>query len=146
MDFKRSSRRALNLLRKLDPDGTSEKLSERHISADDIAKQIKQRSIRNTNEIFEKGVRREYQDILRVCPERDEVLSAPIMEDEICTALKNMKTGKAAGVDGVYPDMLRNLGAGDLWCFLKYSVKENVPKNGKALLSWLSSNQENRQT
>ena len=150
MDFKRSSCRAWNLLRKLDPEGATEKLYERHISADDIAKQIKQRSMRNTNETFEKGVRREYQDILNVCSERNEVLSAPIREDEICTALKNMKTGKATGVDGVYLDMLRNLGARALrWMSLVFSKilsKVNFPDNEKGLLYRLSSNQENSQT
>ena len=91
--------------------------------------------MRNTHEMFKKGVRREYQDILRVCPERDEVLSAPIMEDEIYTALKNMKTGKAAGVDGVYRDMLRNLGAGALrWMsqvFSKILSKGKCPREWK---------------
>ena len=114
------------------------KLSERHTSADDIAKQIKQRSMNNTNETFEKGVRREYQDILRVCPERNEVLSAPIMEDEICTALKNMKTCKAAIVDGVYPDMLRNLGARALrWMSLVFSEilsKGKCPRERKRVI------------
>ena len=93
--------------------------------------------MRNTNGIFEKGVRREYQYILRVCPERDEVLSAPIMEDEICTALKNMKTGKAAGVDGVYPDMLRNLGTGALrWMSLVFS---EILSKGKCPREWKSA-------
>ena len=44
------------------------------------------------------------------CPEEPDELSCPISPEEMERALGAVKGGKAAGVDGIYPEMLKHLG------------------------------------
>ena len=134
MDFRRSGRHAWQLLKKLDPDKTEPKKTKAQISADEVAKQIKQRSIRQPVHEFERQARREYQRLFNECPDRDDTISAPISKHEIYAALQTVKAGKASGADGIYPDMLKRLGKHSIeWLSRTFS---DVLETGKCPRDW----------
>ena len=108
-DFCHSSRKAWNLLKKLDPDKRPKTTKEAPINVEDIAKQIKQRSNHKPIHKFEKEIRHEYQRLYKESLS-DSFSSIPINKHEVDTAIKQMKAGKAAGIDGIFPDMIKNLG------------------------------------
>ena len=109
LDFKHSSRQAWKLIKKLDPDRTNPAPTIPAVGAEEIATEIKNRSKRVPDHSFERRVRREYQQNFNSSPPTSE-LSKAVTSAEIVSATKQIKNGKAAGVDGVYPDMLTHLG------------------------------------
>lgn len=108
LDFKRSSRHAWRLLKRLDGDGKPAK-TKPPLSADEIARDIKQRGTHSPDHKFESLIKKQYQRLYKSHPEESE-LSAEVSSGEILTALRMVSSGKAAGLDGVYPDMIKHLG------------------------------------
>ena len=109
LDFKHSSRQAWKLIKKLDPDRTKPAGTIPAVGAEEIATEIKNRSKRTPDHTFKRRVRREYQQNFSSSPPTTE-MSRAVTSSEIVSAVKQIKNGKAAGVDGVYPDMLTHLG------------------------------------
>lgn len=107
-DFTHSSRKAWSLLRKL---GSSTPLIETktQVKPDEIAIRIVETSKapndkKNKNKIIDK-----LNKLKKETPE-DSELSQPITIDEISSALLQIKNGKAAGFDEIYPDFLTHSG------------------------------------
>ena len=109
MDMSRSSRHAWQTMKKIDPE-KSQPTSAPQIGADEVAKEIKQRGQHTPDHSFEKKMRKEYQNIFRSLPKTDSVITSPISEEDMSEAIKNIKNGNAAGIDGIYPDMITHLG------------------------------------
>lgn len=109
IDFRHSSRKAWNLLKRLDPDKRPHTTQVAQINVEDIAKQMKKRGIHTPDHKFEKATRFEYQRLYKSCP-NESFSSMPVRNIEVETAIKQMKAGKAAGIDGIYPDMVKHLG------------------------------------
>ena len=104
-----SSRHAWTTLKKLDPDKTQNHTSP-PIEADTVAKEIKKRGHHTPNHSFEKETRKEFNNFFRTLPKADPILNLPITAAETHEAIKKIKNGKAAGIDGIYPDMITHLG------------------------------------
>ena len=109
LDLKHSSRHAWNLFKKLDPVKNSKSTHSTPIDVEMIAKEIKQRSTHKSDHKFEKEIRKEYQRSYQSKPS-DSFSSIPVSKEEVEVAIKYMKAGKAAGIDGIYPDMIKKLG------------------------------------
>ena len=109
INFQHSSRQAWNVLKKLNPDKPSNSPKASQVPVDAIAREIKQRSKHAPNYTFEKTIRKEYQRLYQSHAE-DGFSSIPVRQQEVELAIKQMKAGKAAGVDGIYPDMIKHLG------------------------------------
>lgn len=109
LDLTHSSRHAWNTIKKLSPDPNNTKTAPL-IEADNIAKEIKQRGQHTPNYRFEKEIRKEYQKTLKSHPEQGLLLSIPVTFNEMEDAIEKVKNGKAAGIDGIYPDMITHLG------------------------------------
>ena len=106
----RSSRHAWQTIKKLDPDISSTSKSASPIGADLVAKEIKSRGQHTPDHTFEKSIRKEYRNILKTTPAEDPTLTAPITPTEMKSAINSVKNGKAAGIDGIFPDMITHLG------------------------------------
>jgi hypothetical protein len=111
LDFTRSSRHAWRLLSKLDLENTPACRTVTPISTDAISEQFIQRSARQPDHAFETSVRKEYQRLYNSYPEDDNRLTSAITEGEMQSALQTVKMGKAAGTDGIFPEMIKQLGA-----------------------------------
>ena len=110
LDMARSSRHAWQTIKKLDPDASSSSKSASPIEADQVAQEIKARGQHTPDYDFEKSIRKEYQTILKNTPAEDPTLTAPITPTEMKSAIMSVKNGKAAGIDGIFPDMITHLG------------------------------------
>ena len=75
-----------------------------------MAKEIKHRGQHTPDHTFERKIRKEYQNTLKSLPKENPILGSPIREDEMDDAIKSIRNGKAAGIDGIYPDMITHLG------------------------------------
>nr|CAB3266991.1 reverse transcriptase [Phallusia mammillata] len=133
LDFKHSSRKAWALLHKLDLNSTSKPKTAAPISANQIAKEIKQRGHHKPNHTFEKSVRKEYQQLYRTYTE-DSNLSSHILMSELKESLKQTKASKAAGIDGIYPEMLKHLGNNSLQ-WLRTALTDII-QTGKLPKDW----------
>ena len=109
LDLTRSSRHAWQTIKKLDPDKTTPK-SASPIEADKVAQEIKTRGQHIPDQTFEKSIRRELKQTLQTTPAENPILTAPISTKEMEDAISNIQNGKAAGVDGIFPDMITHLG------------------------------------
>ena len=74
-----------------------------------IAHEIKQWSAHQPDHIFEKDIRNDCKRSLKSKPDEG-FTSIPVSTNEVKAAIKQMKAGKAAGIDGIYPDMIKHLG------------------------------------
>ena len=53
---------------------------------------------------------KEYKNIFNKLPKAHPIINFPYTQDEIIhSAIKSIKNGKAAGKDGIYPDMITHL-------------------------------------
>jgi len=128
LDFRHSSRKAWNLLKKLDPDKKAQPKTKPTITVDEIAAEIKNRSKRNPNHIFEKRIRRELRENLNRSPITSP-LSSNVSDNETKLAIKHVKNG-----NGIYPDMLTHLGPGAVtWLSNAFS---DIIKKGKLPTNW----------
>ena len=109
MDMTRSSRHAWQTIKKIDPDKYQPR-SAPPIGADEVAKEIKQRGQHIPDHSFEKKMRKEYQKTFNSLPKTDSQITSPISAEDMSEAIKSIKNGKAAGIDGIYPDMITHLG------------------------------------
>ena len=104
----RSSRHAWRMLKRMD--GTSElRPPSSAINPDEIARNFKERGTHIPQHAFEVQIRKEYQELFNSYPEHSE-LSSEILPHEVLASINTIKQGKAAGIDGVYPDMIKHLG------------------------------------
>lgn len=111
MDVRRSNRHAWNIIKKLDPDKSRKNQKTALISADDISRQIKERGKHRPDHKFERDTRHEFQQISKNCPVSDPTLAAPISSGGMRAAMSTIKLGKAADVDGIYLEKIKNLGS-----------------------------------
>ena len=107
MNFTRSSRQAWRLLKRLEGEGRQHQGTS--IDPDRIAKNIIQRGSHVTKYQFETNLRKKYQELFKTSLKKSD-LSSPVTVEEITMAIKAIKTGKAAWIDGVYPEMITHLG------------------------------------
>ncbi|XP_039283045.1 uncharacterized protein LOC120351099 [Nilaparvata lugens] len=107
MDFTHSSRKSWNLLRRLG----AAKVSTTHatVSPDVIADTICEVSDINVPHRDLLHMKRHLRRELRRCTERSGFVS-PVNYSEVLAAIKNIKLGRAAGVDGILPEFIRHLG------------------------------------
>ncbi|XP_060534517.1 uncharacterized protein LOC132706936 [Cylas formicarius] len=89
LDFKKSSRKAWSLLRKLGDDGPTSR-----------GKSIKQ---------FTTNIKKQLKHLKLTSPE-ESTFSCPFTIEEVNTAIKDTKSGKAPGLDGVHPEFLIHCG------------------------------------
>ena len=109
LDFRYSSRQACNLIKKMKPDKTTHTNTIPPIRADEIASEIQGRSKRQPNYAFEWAIRHEEHKYYTPWPESSE-LSDAIGEPKMTATIKYIRNGNAAGVVGVYSDMMTHLG------------------------------------
>ena len=84
-----------------------------------------------------KHIQKQQRAALSDCPETSN-LSQSFTTDEIINALKATKAGKAAGPDGIFPDMLKNIGpAAVRWLQAFY---DDVMTTAKIPKIWRSAN------
>ena len=99
-----------------------------------MAKEIKLRGQHTPDYKFEKEVRKEYQNLFRTLPKTDPVLNLTVNGNEVQGALKSMKNGKAAGMDGIFPDMITHLGPmATLWIA---ELMTNIKNSGEFPQEW----------
>ena len=131
MDFTRSSRQAWRLLKRLDGGGRQHQGTS--IDPDRIAKNIIQRGSHVTKYQFETNSRKKCQELFNSSPKNSD-LSSPITVEEITVAIKTIKAGKAARIDGVYPEMITHLGpCARQWLAVAMS---DAAVNGKYCYLW----------
>ena len=82
-------------------------------------------------------IQKQQREALSDCPETSN-LSQAFTTDEIINALKATKAGKAAGPEGIFPDMLKNIGpAAVRWLQAFY---DDVMTTAKIQKIWRSAN------
>jgi Reverse transcriptase (RNA-dependent DNA polymerase)/Endonuclease-reverse transcriptase len=108
-NFIHSSRKAWTLMRKLGTDLSSSPPSRPTINANQIATRLLKVSKVPMDRDFVRSTKRDLRQMRRGLPV-DPSLSADFTEDELTLALQNVKSGKAAGFDGVYPEFIKNSG------------------------------------
>ena len=83
------------------------------------------------------NIQNQQREALSDCPETSN-LSQAFTTDEIINALNATKAGKAAGPDGIFPDMLKNIGpAAVRWLQAFY---DDVMTTAKIPKIWRSAN------
>lgn len=108
LSFQTSSREAWSLLQKLG--GGKRKARENNlITANKIAAHILSTSRAPRDKGFTRQIKRKLRALKTNCAERTEH-TRPFSISEITTALKDVKTGKAPGSDGVHPEFLLHCG------------------------------------
>ena len=109
LDFTSSSRHAWKTIKKLDP-GNQTVSTAPPIDADMVAKEIKARGQHVPDHKFERSIQKQRREITSTLPKENPILFAQVTHEEMHKAIKSMKNGKAAGVDGIFPDMISHLG------------------------------------
>lgn len=107
-DFKHSSRKAWNLLKKL---GASQPVTQNQspVTADNVATRIVDLSRAPQDRQHTKIIKRELKALKQSSSELPE-LSGEFSVDEVCAAALSLKVGKAPGFDGVHNEFLINCG------------------------------------
>ena len=108
LDFTHSSRRAWILLRKLGG-ATHSKHQQPKVTANEVEHRLILNGSVKKHRKQAKHILKQQREALSDCPETSN-LSQVFTTDEIINELKATKAGKAAGPDGIYPDMLKNIG------------------------------------
>lgn len=108
LDFRRSSRRAWSLLKKL---GSSNPPARKtpEVSADQIAARVVKLSKAPGNK-QQKTVVKKRLKTQRQATAAHPIYSRPFTVDDVNTALEDTKSGKAPGFDGIHPEFLKNCG------------------------------------
>lgn len=107
-DFKRSSRKAWSLLRKLGSNNTpTREIPE--VTADEIAARIVTLSRAPSTKKHTKSIKKQLKTLRRSTGAHPEY-SRPFTVTEINRALDDTKSGKAPGFDGIHPEFLKNCG------------------------------------
>ena len=108
LDFTHSSRLAWRLLRKLGG-ATHSKRQQPKVTANEVAHQLLLNGSVKKDRKQAKHIQKQQRDALSDCPETSN-LSQAFATYEISNALKVTKAGKAAGPDGIFTEMLKNIG------------------------------------
>lgn len=108
LDFKKSSREAWSLLRKLG-DGKSTSRSTPKIHPNKIAAHIVTTSRGKREREFTKDIKKELRNLKANSPDESEY-SQPFSTEEVSAAIKDIKTGKAPGQDGIHSEFLIHCG------------------------------------
>ena len=129
LDFTHSSRRAWSLLRKLGG-ATHNKRQQRNVTANEVAHQLLLNGSAKKHRKQAKHIQKQHSEALSDCPETSN------LSQEIINALKATKAGKAAGPDGIFPDMLKNIGSAAVrWLQAFYDdvmTTANIPKKRRS--------------
>ena len=131
LDFTHSSRRAWSLLRKLG--GATHSIRQhRKVTANEVGHQLLLNGFVKKDRKQAKHILKQKREALSDCPETSN-LSQTFTTDGIINALKATKGGKAAGPDGIFQDMLKNIGPAAIrWLQAFYDdvvTTANIPKN-----------------
>ena len=110
MGFTQSSRHAWNLMKQLNSDKSNKTEKQTLISADIVAKQIKERGLHTPRHKFEQNVRHEFWKLYHECPDADPLLTGSEGTNKIELAIDEIKQGKSTGTDNICPEMMKNLG------------------------------------
>lgn len=108
LDMKHSSRKAWALLKRLE--GNSKpKETDNKVSAQSIASVLLENSKGDVNKTHKRRVKKELYNFKRQASPLPSI-TLPFQAVEIVEAIKELKKGKAAGKDGIYPEFLHHLG------------------------------------
>lgn len=77
---------------------------------------------------------KELRKVKALLPDRTPI-DEPFNEDELDQAISLLKVGKAAGLDGMYPEFIKNLGSRARWWLLKFFNKILKTANMPATLN-----------
>jgi len=107
IDFTNSARKSWSFLRKM---GTSNviKNSNNQITANQVASRLIQLTKAPMDQISLKEMKRNLKHTINNLP-LDSPLSDAFTMEELDAAIKTMKIGKAAGIDGFYMEFIKNL-------------------------------------
>lgn len=109
MNFKRSSRKSWNLMRKLGEAANPVKI-DINMNPEKISSKIKQNSKKGRgNMTIHRQIKTKFRRIKSSLQENPE-LEHPFTIDELNIAIGVTKIGKAAGLDGIYPEFIKHLG------------------------------------
>jgi hypothetical protein len=120
MDYTHSSRKSWSLLRKLDAAQPTRKVSS--VAAGDVANILYKTSNMKPHKNEKIELKREFQEELRSCKENSALMNE-FTAEEVYNALKSVKDGKAAGVDTILPEFLKNLGPRSIYWIEKLASK-----------------------
>ncbi|XP_060524498.1 uncharacterized protein LOC132700921 [Cylas formicarius] len=107
LDFKKSSRKA-SLLRKLGDDGPTARPNT-DIHPNKVASHIVNTSRGKSIKQFTTNINKQLKHLKLTSPE-ESTFSCPFTIEEVNTAIKDTKSGKAPGLDGVHPEFLIHCG------------------------------------
>lgn len=79
------------------------------VTPNEIATQLVLNSQGSVSDLQRKKVNKEYNVNFRNCPVSP-TISAPFSSDDISIASSKIESGKASGLDNIYPDFLKHLG------------------------------------
>lgn len=119
LDFTHSSRKAWSLIRKLDsskPAG-GQKLS---VNINDLAKHMISISKINRDKQVVREIRSALKHKKQLAKQQPSQFSCPFSREETLEGIKNIKSGKAAGIDGIYPEFLQHLGPATISWLTKF--------------------------
>lgn len=77
-----------------------------------IARTIVEMSKAPSDKSFSKNIKHELRTMKQIAPSNSEY-SQTLNESEIHTAISSFKTGKAAGIDGIYYELIKNFGTNE---------------------------------
>ena len=130
LDFTHSSRRSWRLLRKLGG-ATHSKRQQSNLTANEVAHQLLLNGSVKKNRKQANHILKQQREALFDCPETSN-LSQAFTTYEIINALEATMEGKAAEPDGIFPDMLKNIGPAAIrWLQAFYDdvvTTANIPK------------------
>ncbi|KAL4153411.1 hypothetical protein QTP88_001244 [Uroleucon formosanum] len=123
MDFTHSSRESWSLLRKLG--AAKETWKEHKVTPNAISNIIFKSSNIKPSKLEKRNIKHDFKEVLSSCIEKSESMEN-FGREEVKAALKLVKSGKAAGVDGILPDFLKFLGSkGKAWLTNLFSAVKN---------------------
>jgi hypothetical protein len=131
MDFTHSSRKSWTVLRKLGAASTTKK--DRPLDVNQVARAIHKTSNIKPDARQKCSIRDRIWDELKNC-EVSSALAGEVTVEEILSAVKHIKGGKAAGADDILPVFLMHLGGRAVLWIAKFFSQ--VIDMGKLPKSW----------
>lgn len=109
LDFKFSSIKAWLLLRKLDSNSHKTKSKPPNINPNDITNRIVKTSRAPMDKPFRKTVTAELRNLKWRAEPKSE-FARDFSTKEVEMSIKSLKNGKVSGIDGIFPEFLKNCG------------------------------------
>ena len=104
MVFTQSRRLVWNLMKKLNPHKSKKTEKRTIISAGTVAnKRKKERGMHSPRYKFERNIRNKFQKLYHKYPDADPSLTASVGKNKTKRAINEIKQGKSARTDGIYP-------------------------------------------